>query len=84
MSQIVRKCWLTFEGPCRDQPCVWKMSRAFPEVVFDIRQASIGENIGVMAIQFKGEEAQVDQALEFLAREGVRIDPVEGGSLVAG
>ncbi|MCC7146157.1 MAG: NIL domain-containing protein [Phycisphaeraceae bacterium] len=82
MAKTTRKCWLTFEGVCKDQPCVWKMSRQFPQVQFDIRQASVGQKIGIMAIQFDGEEAEVTAAVEFLKSMGVRIDPVEGGSLV--
>lgn len=82
MHTITRKCWLTFEGPCRDEPCVWKMSRQYPDVEFDIRQASVGDRVGIMAIQFRGEENEVQAALDLLRKMGVRVDPVEGGSLV--
>ena len=82
--KTTRKCWLTFEGGCQDQPCLWKMSRQFPEVSFDIRQASGGQRIGIMALQFEGEEQQIDAALAYLQAMGVKVDPVEGGSLVAG
>lgn len=84
MAKTTRKCWLTFEGGCQDQPCIWKMSRKYPEVVFDVRQASVGQQIGIMALKFEGEEKDVDGALRYLQEMGVRIDPVEGGSLVAG
>ena len=84
MNKITRKCWLTFEGGCQDQPCIWQMSRQHPEVSFDIRQASVGKEIGVMALQFEGDEAEVQAALDYLESLGVKIDPVEGGSLVAG
>jgi ABC-type methionine transport system ATPase subunit len=82
MATTTCKCWLTFEGACRDAPCVWKMSRQYPDVEFDIRQASIGDQVGIMAIQFRGEESQVEAALQLLRKMGVRVDPVEGGSLV--
>lgn len=82
MHTITRKCWLTFEGACRDEPCVWKMSRQYPDVEFDIRQASVGDRVGIMAIQFRGEENEVQAALDLLRKMGVRVDPVEGGSLV--
>lgn len=84
MPDVVRKVWLTFEGPSRDQPCIWKMSRQFPQVVFDIRQASISDQVGIMAVQFQGAEDQVEAALATLQKMGVRVDPVEGGSNVAG
>ena len=79
-----RKCWLTFEGGCQDEPCIWKMSRRFPDVQFDVRQANVGERIGIMALKFDGEEGDIAAAVEFLEEMGVRVDPVEGGSLVAG
>lgn len=60
------------------------MSQKFPEVVFDIRQASVQEDIGIMAVLFEGEEDDIQAALDHLTNNGVKVDPVEGGSLVAG
>ncbi|MBL4700482.1 MAG: NIL domain-containing protein [Phycisphaeraceae bacterium] len=84
MSQSTRKVWLTFEGGCQDQPVIWKLSQEFPDVIFDIRQASIGKAIGIMALQFTGEDDRLSQAIEFIISHGVKVDPVEGGSLVEG
>jgi L-aspartate semialdehyde sulfurtransferase ferredoxin len=84
MANATRKCWLTFEGGHQNEPCLWKMATKYPDVVFDIRQASVQKDIGIMAVLFSGPEARVDAALEYLAALGVKIDPVEGGSLVAG
>jgi len=84
MSIIKRKCWLTFEGGTQQQPRLWAMSQKFPEVVFDIRQASVNQDIGIMAVLFEGEEDDIQEALEHLIQNGVKVDPVEGGSLVAG
>lgn len=84
MPDYTHKCWLTFEGGRQNEPCLWKMATEFPDVVFDIRQASVQKDIGIMAVLFSGEEARVEAALKFLADQGVKVDPVEGGSLVAG
>jgi len=84
MPTIKRKCWLTFEGGTQQQPRLWDMSQKFPEVVFDIRQASVNKDIGIMAVLFEGEEEDIQAALEHLIKSGVKVDPVEGGSLVAG
>ena len=84
MPVIKRKCWLTFEGGAQQQPRLWEMSQKFPEVVFDIRQASVQEDIGIMAVLFEGEEEDIQSALDHLTASGVKVDPVEGGSLVAG
>jgi hypothetical protein len=82
--KLTRKCWLTFESGRQEQPCLWKMSRKYPDVLFDIRQASVQKDIGIMAVLFEGQEAEVQGALDYLVELGVKVDPVEGGSLVAG
>ena len=84
MAKLTRKCWLTFESGRQNEPCLWKMTRKFPDVSFDIRQASVQKDIGIMAVLFEGEENQVQGALDYLVQQGVKVDPVEGGSLVAG
>lgn len=84
MSETTRKCWLTFEGGHQNEPCLWKMANRYPDVVFDIRQASVQKDIGIMAVLFEGEEDQVEAALSYLRELGVKVDPVEGGSNVAG
>ena len=75
---ISRKFWLTF--PTRgevSQPIIWRMSRAFPEVQFDIRQASVQESIGIMAVLLSGEAEEVAAAVQFLKDSGLQVDPIE-------
>ena len=84
-TPVKRKAWLTFEGGCQDQPVIWQLSQKFPNVMFDIRQAHVGAKIGVMALEFTAEtQDDLDAAIQFLTDADVRIDPVEGGSMVAG
>ena len=73
-----RRCWFTF--PSRgevEQPIIWQMSRKFPEVVFDIRQASVQNEIGIMAVLLSGREAEVIAAIDFLRKKGVTVEPIE-------
>ncbi len=84
MSKTTRKSWLTFESGRQNEPCLWKMSRKDPDVSFDIRQASVTKDIGVMAVLFEGDEDEIQAALDYLQEQGVQVDPVEGGSNVAG
>lgn len=83
-AKVTRKCWLTFESGRQNKPCLWRMSRKYQDVVFDIRQASVQKDIGIMAVLFDGEDDQIQGALDYLIELGVKVDPVEGGSLVAG
>ena len=84
MDTTTRRCWLTFEGGRQNEPCLWRMSQKFPRVIFDIRQASVQKDIGIMAVLFEGPPNEVQGALDFLVEQGVKVDPVEGGSIVAG
>jgi L-aspartate semialdehyde sulfurtransferase ferredoxin len=73
-----RRCWLTFPSRTEvEQPIIWQMSRAFPGVMFDIRQASVQNEIGIMAVLFTGKQDEVQSALDFLRSKGVTVDPIE-------
>lgn len=84
MAKFKRKCWLTFDGGRQNEPCLWKTATKYPDVSFDIRQASVQKDIGIMAVLFSGKQDRVEAALRYLTELGVKVDPVEGGSLVAG
>ncbi len=78
MSQkISKRVWLTFEKEKVNQPLIWLMSRQYPDVSFDIRQASVKTDIGIMAVLLEGEEHLVEAAIAFLKGRGVGVEPVE-------
>ena len=60
-----------------EKPIIWQMSRKFPDVSFDIRQASVNNEIGIMAVLLTGEADQVQGAIEFLRSSGVTVEPIE-------
>ena len=73
-----KRCWFTFPTRSQvEQPIIWQMSRKFPEVVFDIRQASVQHEIGIMAVLLSGDETQVRSAIEFVRGRGVTVEPIE-------
>ena len=73
-----RRCWFTFPTPTQvEQPIIWRMSRQFPEVMFDIRQASVHNAIGIMAVLLTGPENDVQGAIEFVRSNGVTVEPIE-------
>jgi ABC-type methionine transport system ATPase subunit len=77
-GKFSRRCWFTF--PTRgevEQPIIWQMSRKYPDVVFDIRQASVQKDIGIMAVLLTGEEQDVKAAIEFVRSRGVTVEPIE-------
>jgi len=78
MPNISRRFWFTF--PTRSQvekPIIWQMSRKFPDVMFDIRKASVQNEIGIMAVLLEGDAQQVKAAVEFCRENGLQVDPIE-------
>ena len=73
-----KRCWFTFPTRSQvEQPIIWQMSREFPDVSFDIRQASVQHEIGIMAVLLTGPEADVHGAIDFLRSKGVTVEPIE-------
>jgi len=73
-----KRCWFTFPSRTQvEQPIIWQMSRTYPNVMFDIRQASVQNEIGIMAVLLKGKEAEVLSAIEFMRAAGVTVEPIE-------
>lgn len=78
MPKISRKFWFTFPTKTQVQrPVIWEMSRAFPAVVFDIRQASVQDEIGIMAVLLEGDAELVRGAIDFCRAAGLKVDPIE-------
>ena len=77
-AKYSRRSWFTF--PTRnqvEQPIIWEMSQKFPDVMFDIRQASVQNEIGIMAVLLSGSEPRVKGAMDFLRSRGVTVEPIE-------
>ena len=73
-----KRCWFTFPTRSQvEQPIIWQMSRKFPDVSFDIRQASVQNEIGIMAVLLSGPEPDVNAAITFLREKGVTVEPIE-------
>jgi L-aspartate semialdehyde sulfurtransferase ferredoxin len=73
-----RRCWFTFPTRSQvEQPIIWQMSQKFREVSFDIRQASVQNEIGIMAVLLTGPERDVKSAIEFVRSKGVTVEPIE-------
>lgn len=74
MSKVTRNCWLRFNQLQIQQPLIWRLSRSFPDVLFDIREAQVKPNQGMMAMTFEGDEEDVNALLDYLRVQGVCIE----------
>jgi hypothetical protein len=45
--------------------------------VFNIRGASVSEEMGLVAVEFEGTRDQIERALVWLRASGVTVEPIE-------
>ena len=71
-----RRFWLTYPGKLITRPVIWQLSQKF-EVVFNVRQASVTDEIGIMCLELEGLRAEIKSAIRWLEKQGVKVEPVE-------
>ncbi len=63
------------------EPLIYQMAKKIP-VVFNIRRAKVTPTIGEIVLELEAENDKVlTDAIEFLSRKGVEIQPVTGSSV---
>ena len=75
-----RRLWLSYPPEHIKEPVIYQMSQRFP-IVFDIRQASVTDKIGILCLELEGKSADVEAAITWLRKVGVRVEPVELSAL---
>ncbi|MEM1213132.1 MAG: NIL domain-containing protein [Planctomycetota bacterium] len=78
MGLVTRECRIRVGERAANGPLLWRMSRMLPAVMFDIRQADLpraagGERSGMVTLRLEGEADEVEEALDYLEREGAAL-----------
>jgi len=68
--------WLTFDAITGQEPLIYRMSKEY-DVIFNIKQANIGRDVAIMALELDGKEETVKAAIAWLEAHAVRVDPLE-------
>jgi ABC-type methionine transport system ATPase subunit len=55
------------------QPLLFTLVNRF-QVVPNIRGASVTENIAILSLEIEGEDAKVNEAVDFLRAQGVQVE----------
>jgi L-aspartate semialdehyde sulfurtransferase ferredoxin len=71
-----RRFWLTYPTKLITRPVIWELSRKF-ELVFNVRQASVTDEIGILCLEFEGARSDMKLAIAWLEKQGVKVEPVE-------
>ncbi len=74
------KLYLTYPSPLVREPLIYRLSRSF-DLVFNIRQASVGEEIGIIAIELDGDADAIERGIRWL-REHIEEDPANPRRIV--
>jgi molybdopterin synthase sulfur carrier subunit len=75
-TNVKKKFYLTFPQTLIKRPVIWELMKEF-DVIANIRQASISNDIGLVALEIEGSQPQVDASRDWLEALGVIVEPVE-------
>jgi ABC-type methionine transport system ATPase subunit len=73
---LKKRVYLTYPKERIKEPLLYKCSQLY-KVVTNIRQATISDKIGLMAIELEGENEEIDKAIQFFLDNGVKVEPIE-------
>ncbi|MDZ4246777.1 MAG: NIL domain-containing protein [Dehalococcoidia bacterium] len=72
-----KRVMLTFPDELIDQPIIYTLSAKF-NVIFNIRRADVMNDRGWVTLELDGEPENIQKALDWATKKGVRVDPVAG------
>jgi ABC-type methionine transport system ATPase subunit len=73
-----RQLELIYPANLIKEPVIYKMVKAV-DVVFNIRRAKVTPKVGEIVLELEAaDDKTLDQAVQFLARNGVEVEPISG------
>ena len=57
-------------------PVIWEIGKKF-NVMTNVRQASVTDEIGVVCLELDGPRNEIKEAIKWLEKQGVKVEPVE-------
>ncbi len=75
-NSITRRVYLNFTAEGVTQPIIYHVIKKF-DVIPNIRGASVTDEVGIMSVEFSGPREEVDKALDWIRKQGVKVDPIE-------
>jgi len=76
-SRSVReKVYLTYPPQLLREPVIYQIGQKF-RVVTNLRGANISAEVGLVALELDGDEAEVTAAIHWLREIGVQVEPIE-------
>ena len=70
------KLYLTYPKKLVKEPLIYQMARKF-DLVFNVRSASVSEEIGIIALELDGTPGEIEGAVAWFREQGVTVEPIE-------
>lgn len=77
---IKKQLDLIFPQNLIKEPIVYEMAKEY-EIVFNIRRAKVTDKVGELVLELEGENKILDNAIEWLRKKGIRVEPVTHDSV---
>ena len=71
-----KRIYLTYPKDQVKEPLIYEVGRLY-KVKTNIRQATVSETIGLVALELDGDSADIDKAIEYFTEKGVKVEPIE-------
>ena len=71
-----KRLWLMYPAKLITRPVIWELGQKF-EVVFNLRQVSVTEEIGIVCLELEGKRSLIKDAIRWLEAQGISVEPVE-------
>lgn len=71
-----RKVYLTYPPDKVKEPLLCECVKKF-KVLTNVRQASVTDKIGIVALELEGESGEIEKAMDFFTENGVKVEPIE-------
>lgn len=75
-NQVRRKVYLTFPATKTKEAIICDMYDKY-RVRFNIRNSSVTQEVGIIALELEGPEDKMNEALKYFESRGVLVEPVE-------
>jgi ABC-type methionine transport system ATPase subunit len=73
---LKKRYYLTYSKELVKEPLIYQAGVNF-KVKTNIRQASISEELGLVALELDGEASEIQKAVDFFIEKGVKVEPIE-------
>jgi L-aspartate semialdehyde sulfurtransferase ferredoxin len=73
---LKKRVYLTYPKEQVKEPLLYHVGQRF-KVVTNIRQATVSDKVGLVALEMEGEPEEIEKAIKFFIEKGVKVEPIE-------